>query len=89
MPAKPLTELKNIGQTVAAKLHSLGIVNESDLNEVGSARAYRWLSERYPESHLPVCYYLYSLEGAIQDKHWDDFSESEKAELRRSAGLGN
>ncbi|MFK7864505.1 MAG: TfoX/Sxy family DNA transformation protein [Pseudohongiellaceae bacterium] len=87
MATTPLTEMKNIGGTVAARLHELGITNEAELRELGAAKAYKWLSEKHPDKHLPVCYYLYSLEGALQNRHWDDFSENEKLGLRKSAGL--
>ncbi len=87
MTSKPLSELQNIGKTVASRLHEIGITNESELRKLGAAKAYKWLSDQNPGKHLPVCYYLYSLEGAIQDKHWDAFSEKEKAQLRTAAGL--
>lgn len=87
MTGSSLTELNNIGKTVASRLHELGITDEAGLRELGAAKAYRWLSESYPDKHLPVCYYLYSLEGALQGRHWDDFSEDEKTELRHAAGL--
>lgn len=87
MASRSLSELKNIGKTVASRLHELGITNEKELRKLGASRAYKWLSEQNPDKRLPVCYYLYSLEGAIKDRHWDDFSEKEKAKLRISAGL--
>lgn len=87
MQNKRLSELKNIGKTVAARLHEIGVTNENELKNMGSCKAYQWLSDHNPEKHLPVCYYLYSLEGAIQDRHWDDFSEKEKTRLRLTAGL--
>ncbi len=87
MPNRQLADLQNIGKKVASRLHDLGIISESRLRELGAVKAYRWLSESHPDTHLPVCYYLYSLEGALQDRHWDDFSEEEKAKLRISAGL--
>ena len=87
MKSKPLSELENIGKTVASRLHEIGITNEEKLKKLGSAKAYKWLSEQNPDKHLPVCYYLYSLEGAIQGKHWDAFTEKEKTKLRLAAGL--
>lgn len=87
MTSKPLAELQNIGKTVASRLHEIGITNDKELKRLGSAKAYKWLSEQSPGERLPVCYYLYSLEGAIQDKHWDAFSETEKTKLRLAAGL--
>ncbi len=79
--------LKNIGKTVASKLHELGVTTEDELKSLGAATIYKMLSDQNPEKHLPVCYYLYSLEGAIQNRHWDDFSDAEKAELQSAAGL--
>ena len=87
MTSKPLSELQNIGKTVASRLHEIGITNDTELRKLGAARAYKWLSEKNQGKRLPVCYYLYSLEGAIQNKHWDDLSEKEKTKLRLSAGL--
>lgn len=87
MENRSLSELKNIGKTVAARLHEIGVTNEAELKKLGAAKAYKWMSDKTPDKHLPVCYYLYSLEGAIQNKHWDDFSEAEKAKLRLAAGL--
>ena len=87
MTSRSLSELKNIGKTVASRLHELGVTSEAELRKLGAANAYKWLSDQNPDKHLPVCYYLYSLEGAIKDKHWDDLSEKEKTKLRFSAGL--
>ena len=87
MTSKSLSELKNIGKVVASKLHEIGITNEAELRKLGAAKAYKGLSNQYPDKHLPVCYYLYSLEGALKNKHWDDFSEKEKTKLRLTAGL--
>lgn len=87
MKSKPVSELKNIGKTVASRLHEIGITTEAELKKLGAAKAYKWLSQQNPDKHLPVCYYLYSLEGALQDKHWDDLSEKEKKSLRIAAGL--
>ena len=87
MTSRSLTKLKNIGKCVAARLHEIGINSEEELKTIGSVKAYKYLCEKDPKKHLPVCYYLYSLEGAIQNKHWDDFSKQEKANLRIEAGI--
>ena len=84
---KTLVELKNIGKTVASRLHNIGIHNKEELKNIGSAKAYYWMSQENPKQHLPVCYYLYSLEGALQNKHWKEFTDNEKLELRLKAGL--
>ncbi len=87
MSNQALSELKNIGKTVEQKLKKIGINNAAELKRLGSAKAYKWLSEQEPEKHLPVCYYLYSLEGAISNKHWNELTETEKKRLRLDAGL--
>ncbi|MDJ0806789.1 MAG: TfoX/Sxy family protein [Gammaproteobacteria bacterium] len=87
MQNKPLHTLKNIGETVASRLHEIGITNLVELKHLGSVEAYKRLVEQSPGRRLPVCYYLYSLEGAIQDKHWNEFSEQEKLTMRLAAGL--
>ncbi len=35
---------------------------------------------------LPLCYYLYSFEGAINDKHWDAIGDKIKQELKAKIG---
>jgi len=88
MKNQALSDLKNIGKTVEAKLRTIGITGASDLKNIGAAKAYKRLSALVPSKHLPVCYYLYSLEGAIRNRHWNELSESEKKKLRIAAGLG-
>ena len=87
MTGKSLSELQNIGKTLESRLHEIGIRSDVELKSVGAVKAYKWLAGKYPEKHLPVCYYLYSLEGAIQDKHWKEFTGNEKLMLRLAAGL--
>ena len=89
MKNRPITALRNIGKTVATRLHEIGVSNEDQLKKMGSAKAYKWLSLQSPEKRLPVCYYLYSLEGAIRNIHWDELTEKEKAQLRMAAGLSS
>ncbi|MCX4030084.1 TfoX/Sxy family DNA transformation protein [Endozoicomonas sp. SM1973] len=86
MKQSELTQFRNIGKTVAKRLASINIKTFDDLAKVGSATAYQMLSADTGQ-RLPVCYYLYSLEGALQDRHWDDFSEEEKYQLRVAAGV--
>jgi len=85
--ASELPDLRNIGPTLAARLEQIGLYTRADMAAMGSTVIYRRLSEQYADRQLPVCYYLYSIEGALQNRHWNDFSEQEKAQLRKSAGL--
>jgi DNA transformation protein len=80
MTNRDLSALKNLGATITIKLGEIGIYSESDLRRVGPAAAYR-LMQKHEGKKLPVCYYLYSLAGALEDKHWDDLSDQRKKEL--------
>ena len=81
MNNRPLLQLYNIGKTIAEGLHKIGIQNENDLRKTGAVKAYQQLQALHPERHLPVCYYLYTLEGALQDRDWRTLSREEKNHL--------
>ena len=83
---KKLTDLKNIGPKIAVRLNEAGIFSEGDLREVGSARAHQMIKQNYPNETLPICYYLYSFEGALCNKHWNEISEKRKQTLRSKIG---
>ncbi len=82
-----IAQLKNIGTTVAARLNEIGVFTKAELKKLGSVNAYQQIQTNHPNAHLPVCYYLYSLEGALKNKDWRDFSEKQKLEMRKQAGL--
>ncbi|MCU7917977.1 MAG: TfoX/Sxy family protein [Candidatus Thiodiazotropha sp. (ex Epidulcina cf. delphinae)] len=86
MQNRKLIELKNIGKKIAGRLSEVGIFSEDELRRVGAAEAHRMIREKYPDETLPVCYYLYSFEGALRDKHWNDISQERKLELKRMIG---
>ena len=83
---RKLTELKNIGKKIAGRLNEVGIFSEDELRVVGAVEAHRMIKEEYPDETLPVCYYLYSFEGALCDKHWDNIGEKRKQELKEKIG---
>lgn len=85
--SQPVTELKNIGQTVAGRLAEVGIESRADLKRTGAAAAYRQIKANYPDTTLPVCYYLYSLEAALKDVHWDALPAATKTKLKQKAGI--
>ena len=80
---RSLTELKNIGKKIAARLNEAGIYSEEELRSIGPVEAHKMIRENHPDETLPVCYYLYSFEGALLDKHWDAIGEERKRELKR------
>lgn len=81
-----LPDLKNIGKKIAERLNEEGIFSEDALRLVGAAGAHLMIKEKYPNETLPVCYYLYSFEGALSDKHWVEISEQRKQQLRAQVG---
>lgn len=81
-----LTDLKNIGKTIARRLNEVGIFSEDDLRQVGAVGAHRLIKERHPNETLAVCYYLYSFEGALTDKHWNELGEKRKQLLKAQVG---
>ncbi len=80
--SRKLTELKNIGTKIAGRLNEVGIFSEDELRIVGAVKTHKMLKEKYPNEIFPVCYYLYSFEGALSDKHWDDIGAEKKRELK-------
>ena len=83
---KSLTDLKNIGKKIAGRLNEIGIFSDSDLRRVGAVGAHSMIRERYPDETLPVCYYLYSFEGALTNEHWDEIGEQRKQQLKSQIG---
>ena len=79
--------LKNIGPTIAARLAAVGINSVGDLRGVGPAGAFKRLQRKYPAVTIPVCYYLYCLQGALDGVHWDALSPAVKDRLLEQAGV--
>lgn len=85
MPGRDLTDLRNLGAKVAQTLAEIGVYSEDQLRSIGSVEAYRRMKALRPDTTLPLCYYLYSLEGALTDKHWDEIGATRKRELKDAA----
>ena len=86
MTAVKLTDLPNIGKKIAGRLNEAGIHSFEDLHKTGPAEAHRRISALYPGETIPVCYYLYSFEGALTGRHWNDIPEKRKESLRKAIG---
>lgn len=80
-------QMLNIGPTVARRLQEIGIHTSEALRRVGPVAAYRRIVERLGKA-APVCYYLYSLEGALRNKHWNDIGWAVKQRLRDAVRAG-
>lgn len=81
MSNRKLTVPLNIGVKSADRLEAVGIHNEADLRKAGSVQAHQRLALRFRKETLPVCYYLYSFEGALRDLHWDAIGSARKQQL--------
>lgn len=87
MRLEPIENLKNIGPTIAKHLRQIGIRTRSDLEKSTPSKVYLHLCASFPEKTWPVCYYLYSLEGALRDKHWDAIPVAVKKKLDLEVSL--
>lgn len=77
---KKITDLPNIGITLADKLNSIGIKNEQGLKEIGSENA---IIKIATIENSGVCInMLYALEGAIQGIRWHGLDNEKKQELK-------
>jgi len=79
-----LTDLKNIGTKIASRLNEAGIFSEQELRFYGAVSAHKRIKHIYPNETLSVCYYLYSFEGALTNKHWNDLSNNKKRQLKNA-----
>ena len=76
-----LVGLKNIGPTIEKRLNEVGIMSRADLEKVGAAQAYMKIKMKNSGKTVPVCYYLYSLQGALTGTHWDALPAKTKKQL--------
>jgi DNA transformation protein len=72
---------KNIGETIEKRLNEIGVFSLADLAEMTPVKAYQSICKQNPDKTFSVCYYLYSLQGALLDLHWDDLPTQLKTEL--------
>lgn len=77
---------KNIGVTIEKCLNEIGVYSLADLAQMTPVKAYQNICEHHPDKTFPICYYLYSLQGALLDLHWDDLPNKLKAELKKQVG---
>lgn len=74
-----LTQLPNIGKTVAEKLIQAGITTPKELLEIGSEQAFIRIQTIDPTACLSM---LQGLEGAVQGIRWHHLPQERKAELK-------
>ncbi|HET6557420.1 MAG TPA: TfoX/Sxy family protein [Prolixibacteraceae bacterium] len=74
-----LTQLPNIGTTVAEKLIQTGIATPKELLEMGSKQAFIRIQTIDPTACLNM---LQGLEGAVQGIRWHHLSKERKEQLK-------
>ena len=77
-----LRQAKNIGAAIIKCLNEIGVFTLADLEKMTSVEAFKKICGNYPDKTVPVCYYLYSLEGALLNLHWNDTPSELKEELK-------
>ncbi|MDN5201918.1 TfoX/Sxy family DNA transformation protein [Fulvivirgaceae bacterium BMA10] len=77
---------RNIGATIEKYLNEIGVFSLTDLAQMTPTQAYQNICKLHPEKTFSVCYYLYSLQGALLDLHWDELPDRLKRELREQVG---
>ncbi len=84
---KQLTDLPNIGKTLANKLEMIGIRNEQELKQIGSENAIIKISTI--DNSGACINMLYALEGAIQGIRWHGLANDRKQELKEFYSILN
>jgi DNA transformation protein len=81
-----LAALPNLGPASARWLAGAGIHSVAELRRIGPVSAFHRVAIR--EGPAATANLLYALYAAIENKHWREITATEKARLRRAAGLG-
>ena len=73
-----LLQMRNLGKTSALWLHTVGIHTAGELRRLGAATAYRAVLARGINASRVL---LYSIEGALLDRHWSELTDEHKMRL--------
>jgi DNA transformation protein and related proteins len=79
---KHADKLRNIGPKSAAWLRQVGLRSREDLAAAGTVEAFMRVKRA---GFKPTLNLLYAIEGALQDCHWQEISESRRGELVQAA----
>ena len=81
MPShKRLADLNNLNEDFESRLLEVGIATPADLKKVGPVKAYRMVKDLHPKETDLV--FLYSLQGALWDMHWNTLPKETRDKLR-------
>lgn len=79
----PPSSLKNLGPEMDRMLSEIGIETAAEVRRLGAPMVYQMLRHRFGTRVNRIA--LWALAGALEERHWAGFSESEKAALDRAA----
>ena len=77
-----LLELKNLGIATVNILNAIGVHSRQELHSMGPVQAYVRIKQR--GIHVSKVM-LYALQGALDDKHWNELSQEAKDQLVQDA----
>ncbi|WP_299982351.1 TfoX/Sxy family protein [uncultured Pseudoteredinibacter sp.] len=77
-----LLELKNLGIATVNILNAIGVHSRHELQCMGPVQAYVRIKQR--GIHVSKVM-LYALQGALDDKHWNELSQETKDQLVQDA----
>lgn len=80
MSKSELKKLQGIGPKVAELLVASGIETPEHLKEVGAMEAYLRIIET--GGSIPHLALLYALVGAVENRHWNEVAQNDKARLK-------
>lgn len=75
-------KMRNIGPKSAAWLRQVGLRSLEDITAIGTVEAFMKVRRA---GFKPSLNLLYSLEGALQDCHWQEIPEARRSELVQAA----
>lgn len=78
MAANPALKLRNIGPKSAAWLRQVGLRTHEDIANAGAVNAFMRVKRA---GFRPSLNLLYSLEGALTDRHWQEVPEARRQAL--------
>lgn len=78
-----LADLRNLGPASEEQLRAVGIETPEHLDAIGSVEAFVRLKQTYGSAVTLV--FLYALEGALLDVHWNELPPGVKTERVREA----
>lgn len=78
-----LSELDNLGEIFAARLEAVGVDSPKKLRDLGAVKAYRLVKAAFPKETSLT--FLYALQGALWDVHWNSLPMDVREKLRKEA----